>query len=100
MSDGAEQGITAGDSLRMVLGGEKPMLLEQETVEEMSASLLGMTGDPKTYDGTARYCAKLVLEWLMEDPARALTPSETAYAHDDQGQTDGVARRGRNSGLV
>ena len=39
-----------------------------------------------TYDRTADYAARLILEWLLADPSRALGPTENVY--ENQGERD------------
>lgn len=86
MSDGAHLGITAGDAMKAVIAGdqpEKPPMSAQEMKDWILAA------DPTVefdYDECARYAAKLIMEWLLEDPRRAQFPVENEYEKDASGQ--------------
>lgn len=92
--DGAQLRIGAEAALHAILGGEQPT--ERETAEQMAASIMALTEDPHTYDGTARWCAQLIVRWLQADPSRAQGPVENVYALHDDGRTNYavVAERG------
>lgn len=81
MTDGAHLGFSANDSMKAAIGGEQPT--ESMTVQEMKDQILAAElSSDFDYNGSAMYAAKLVLLWLLEDPARAMTPSENVYDDD------------------
>lgn len=86
MVDGAHLGLSAKTALKTILGGEEPAKSEEKTPEEMFLQIISCTENPNTYDGTATYCAHLILNWLLLDPERAHTSPETEY--DWQGDPD------------
>ena len=75
-SDGAHLGINAEDSMKAVLGGEQPK--KRMSPIEMREYLMSQEG-PGGYDGTAAYCAKLVLEAMLADPSLASIPADTKW---------------------
>lgn len=81
--DGADLGMDANSALKVVLGGEEEK--RTRTIAEMGEVIRATTTDPHTYDGTANYCANLILHWLLEDPTRAQGPTENVYRLDDEG---------------
>lgn len=80
MGDGAHIGVGAGRALDTILGGaEQPDDEERQTAEEMRAEIMALTENPNTYDGTAKWTAKFILDWLLANPGRAQEPTETVY---------------------
>lgn len=88
MTDGAHLGVGARRALGTIVGGEEqPSPEEQETVAQMRERILAMTRVQATdYDSTATYAAKLVLTFLLDDPARALIPAENVYETGPDGR--------------
>lgn len=83
MTDGAHLGVNAKRALDTILGGEpSPTAEERQTAEEMRAEIMALTECPNTYEGTASWTAKLILEWLLANPSRAQEPSEMEYDWD------------------
>lgn len=83
--DGAHEGVAAEAAMKAAIGGEQPASVQ--TVQEMAASIMAVTpDDANTYDGCARYAAKLIMEWLLEDPSRAAGPTENVYELGDDGR--------------
>lgn len=81
MSDGAHLGVGAERALGTVLGNDpQPAAEERMSAGEMAEWVMAATSaDANSYDGCARYAAKLVLTWLLEDPTRASSPPENEY---------------------
>lgn len=69
-SDGAHLGVGAERALDTILGGkDQPEESERKTPEQMAEHLRGATiSDCNNYDGAARYCGKLVLEFMEANP--------------------------------
>lgn len=88
MSDGAHDGIRP----QAAMGAPEPK--RKDSTSEMAARIMSSTG-PSGYDGTAEYCAKLIVEWLSEDPSRAQGPPENVYESGPNGEWTGtVTERG------
>lgn len=85
-TDGAHDGMNAHDAMKAAIAGDQPEPEALMTVQQMRDYLLSATFDDMTYEGCARYAAKLILEWLMEDPPRANGPTENVYQHEANGQ--------------
>ena len=77
--DGAQLGYDAKQALGAVLGGEQPAPEEAMSAEQMAAEIMALEGDPNTYEGTANWCAKLIVLWLQANPQRASEPTEMEY---------------------
>lgn len=85
MSDGAHLGISAEEAMKAAIGGVEPTTVE--TVGEMRDRILSTTIDEATsYDGTATYMAKIIIEAFMADPALAQVPTENVYEEDANGR--------------
>jgi hypothetical protein len=81
--DGADLGLNAAEALEVVVGGaEAP---PGRSTQEMAA-IIRATDHPVGYEGTANYCAKLILQWLEADPTRAQGPVENVYREGPDGQ--------------
>lgn len=84
MGDGAHLGVSAERALNVIVGGgSQPTEDEMETADEMRARLLALTEMEESYSGAADWTAAQILRWLMEDPARVQTPSESEYDFDN-----------------
>lgn len=83
--DGAHLGLSAESSMKAAMGSDEP--IQPMTMEEFVASVRSATkADARTYDGTARYAARLIVDWLLTDPRRASGPTENVYANGDDGR--------------
>lgn len=90
MTDGAHIGVDAKRALGSILGDD-PQPTEQERMdpEQMREWIMACTKDDATsYDGMARYAAKLILVFLLEDPRRASIPTENVYKKGADGEID------------
>lgn len=80
-ADGAHAGLTAEDAASVILRGDQEVEKQHMDPEQMRQWIMACTKDDATdYDGTARYAAKLILVFLLEDPIRARIPIEPVYA--------------------
>lgn len=83
--DGAHLGYSAETSLKAILGAEQPAEDAAMDPRQMMEWILSAPGEPfpddngQAYDACARYAARLVLQWLLADPTRAQSPTETEY---------------------
>lgn len=68
MSDGAQLGYTAEQSLSLVLGGHASEFPQPMTAEEMCVWIDTAPDDDHTYDGQSRYAAKLIVDYLRAHP--------------------------------
>jgi hypothetical protein len=86
MSDGASQGIKPERALKTILGGEPPPDDDEGmSRQEMRDAILAVdvTKDPETYDEAAMLTARLIYDFVMEDPfERRKIPPETEYDWD------------------
>jgi hypothetical protein len=87
--DGVAEGLNAEEALGVVLGGEPAPTDKVRSTMEMAA-IVRATTEPIGYDGTANYAAKLILDWLEEDPSRAQGPTENVYSEGPNGEWTGV----------
>ena len=83
--DGADLGMNADEALGVVLKGDPAPEKPVRSTKEFAAMIMGTTG-PGGYEGTANWCARLIVEWLLADPTRAEGPTEDVYAEDEDGQ--------------
>lgn len=89
MSDGAHLGVSAHDALSVVLGGDEEAEKPDMDPEQMREWIMACTKEDATdYDNMARYAAKLILVFLLEDPSRASIPSENVYKKGPDGEID------------
>ena len=85
--DGAAQGIDAKAALGVVVGGDEQPA--SRSIVDMAIEVMGTTEDPNTYEGTANYCAFLIVSWLKEDPTRAGSPTENVYRYGPNNEWTG-----------
>lgn len=90
--DGAMQGVSAHDALKVILGGQDEDDQVHAYPEEFERTIRRAPGPPWDYDkdgysACANYLARQILEWLEEDPTRQFTPVDTEYVwpKDDDG---------------
>lgn len=89
MADGAHLGVTAKDALGVIVGGEEEAEKPHMDPEQMREWIMACTKDDATdYENMARYAAKLILVFLLEDPSRASIPSENVYKKGADGEID------------
>jgi len=86
MSDGAHQGITPERALGTILGGDRPPekdegMSRQEMREKLRA--VDLSGEPQSYDDACMQTARLIYDFITEDPlARREIPAEAVYEYD------------------
>lgn len=88
MADGAHQGVGAERALDTILGGKPDPQESQEktmTPDGMQDHLESASIEHcDSYDGTARYCGKLVLNFLVAHPEYQGVSAEAAYISRDE----------------
>lgn len=72
--------------MKAVIAGEQPEKPPMTAGEMKDWILSCEPSEAFDYDNTARYTAKLIMEWLMADPQRAQFPVENVYEYDAEGR--------------
>ena len=82
-NDGAVQGVTAGDALKVILGGQSEDDQVHVYPEEFARQIREAPPEPwvgdDAYSMCANYLARQILEWLEEDLTRLNDPVDNAY---------------------
>ena len=84
--DGADLGVPADKAMRAAIGGEQPTEDDMMDPVQFEQYLLSAQPNEATYEGTARYAARLILEHLKKNPADASIPTERQYERDANGR--------------
>lgn len=81
--DGADLGVSAERALGTVLGGKpSPEKDEQMDPVQFEAWIMSHTSDLHSYEGTAAYAAKLILDHFRAHPEDTSIPTEPKYLMD------------------
>lgn len=85
--DGADLGVGAEKAMKAVLGGPQPEDEDRMDPVQFEAYIMSATKeDANTYDGCARYAARLILEHFKANPANANIPTEHQFKRDENGR--------------
>ena len=86
MSDGAHLGVGAERALETVLGGKEQPRDDERMSDEEFAAWIRSADKTNEYGETARYAARLIVEFLEAHPEHLTTPGEAEGAFQVDGR--------------